>query len=346
MDVLVVATLDPKVLQWLQGRHSVQCAPELANEPWALRRALAGARGLIASPDVVLNADTLQNASQLRAIGLVGTGPENIDSHACTRAGIDLVRSPMATAVAEAEYMLAALLSLFRHVPNGNGGSGGSGAGSGGGSGGAAGGPGPELPGREIAAATVGLIGMTPATRALAPILAAVGARVVGYDPGVHASDALWPRWRIEPLPLRELMEHSDGVCVQLAYYSRYRGLLGERLLPFSKQDQVLVSVAPSLLFDEVVLAEAMRSGRIAGAWFDNMQPGALNPGRPLHGIASLKVTPRLAGATRESHVRSAWTVARRIDELMGLPKPQQAAALRPQRAGGPPDPATGAASA
>ena len=45
-----------------------------------------------------------------------------------------------------------------------------------------------------------------------------------------------------------------------------------------------------------------------------------LEPGRPLHDIDTLQITPRVASTTRESRVRSAWGVARRIDELLTQP--------------------------
>ena len=59
------------------------------------------------------------------------------------------------------------------------------------------------------------------------------------------------------------------------------------------------------------------KSGRIAAAWLDSLEPGALEAERPLHGIETLQVTPRIAATTRESRQRSAWAVARRIDELL-----------------------------
>ena len=90
----------------------------------------------------------------------------------------------------------------------------------------------------ELGGATVGLVGMTPAARPLSQLLGAFGSRVVGYDPAVHTSDGLWTRWKVEPLGLRELMEQSDAVCVMLTYFSRYHGLLGERL----QQRQLLVA--------------------------------------------------------------------------------------------------------
>jgi phosphoglycerate dehydrogenase-like enzyme len=117
---------------------------------------------------------------------------------------------------------------------------------------------------------------------------------------------------------LRELLEQSDAVCVQLNYFSRYHGLLGERFLPFCKPSQVIVSIVHSGLFDEAALAAALSSGRLAAAWLDSMEPGALDEGRPLYGIETLQITPRVASTTRESRLRSAWAVVKRIDELLG----------------------------
>ncbi len=297
MDVLIVEPLEPEVMQWLGERHAVRYAPELAREPRALRQALFNVRALVIPPSVALDAQVLHYAPVLRAVGRLSAGAENIDLDACGRAGVEVVRSATASAAAEAEFMIGALLAMLRRVPvvNAEG----------------------LLVGRELGGATIGLVGMVPAARSLAQLLMAFGSRVVGYDPSVHASDSVWARWRVEPLPLRELMEQSDGVCVQLGYFTRYQGLIGERFLPFCKPNQVLVSIAHSSLFDESSLAEVLATGRMAAAWFDSLEPGAMDPGRPLHDIDTLQITPRVASTTRESRIRSAWAVARRIDELL-----------------------------
>ncbi len=104
-----------------------------------------------------------------------------------------------------------------------------------------------------------------------------------------------------------------------LHYFTRYHGLLGERFLPHCKPDQVIVSIANSNLFDEHALAHALNSGRVAAAWLDSVEPGVLDEGRPLAGMPSLQVTPRVASTTRESRLRSAWAVVKRIDELLSL---------------------------
>ena len=236
-------------------------------------------------------------AQRLRLVARLAVGTENIDLEACARNGIEVVRPASASAAAEAEFVIASLLAMLRRVPivNAEG----------------------LLVGRELGGCTVGLVGMTPAVQPLAKLLTAFGARVLGYDPSVHISDALWSRHGVEAVGLRELMARSDCVAVLLAFFSRYRGLFGDRLFQGAKANQVLVSLAHSNLFDEQALAQALTQGPLAAAWMDSLEPGALDPERPLSRVATLQVTPRVSSITQGSRMRGAWAVAQRVDELL-----------------------------
>ncbi len=211
MDVLIVEPIEPELLQWLESRQATRYAPQLEADPLALRQALFNARALLASPAVAVDAAMLQAAPLLRVVGSMGLGIEHIDIEACARHGVDVVRPGSASATAEAEFAVGAMLQLLRRVPIR-----------------AADG---ALVGRELGGASVGLLGMSAAARPLAALLGAFGAQVSGYDPALHRSDGLWQRWAIEPVSLRDLFEKNDVVCVLLSYFSRYKGLLGERHL-------------------------------------------------------------------------------------------------------------------
>lgn len=297
MDVLIIEPLDGNVLQWLAARHSLRYAPELAKDPHALRAVLGEVRAMIIPPSVALDAATLAQAPELRVVGRLSAGAERIDLDACSRAGIEVVRPASASALAEAEFAIGATLQLLRRVPiiSEEG----------------------LLVGRELSSAVVGLVGMTPAAKPLGRLLAAFGSRVQGYDPGVHASDPVWARTGVQAVSLRELFHSSDAVCVLLDYFPRFAGLFGASLLGECKTNQVLVCLSHSSLFDESALAAALSTGQMAAAWFDSLEPGLLDPGRPLRHADTLQVTPRVASTTRESRSRSAWAVARRIDELL-----------------------------
>lgn len=319
MDVLIVEPVAAEVERWLSARHVVRLAPELATDPAGFRLALTKARAAILPPSVALDADALWHAPHLRVVGRLSAGVENIDMDACARAGVEVARAGGASAAAEAEFVVGAMLALLRRVPiiNEEG----------------------LLVGRELGGCVVGLVGATPTMGQLAQLLSAFGAQVLGYDPGVHAEDPSWAQAGVRPVGLLQLMQDSDAVCVLLNHYQRYNGLFGRRVLGAAKPDQVIVSLAFSQLFDEAALAEALRSGQLAAAWLDSVEPGALDAGRPLCHLDTLQVTPRVAGTTKESRLRCAWAVALRIDDILRAAPPRSAlSAAPPDRSAGPVD--------
>lgn len=302
MDVLIVEPFDADVLTWLGERHALRYAPELAQQPMALRDALLPARAVVVPPSVALDAAALQRAQKLRVVARLAVGAENIDLEACARAGIEVVRPANASAMAEAEFAIGALLQMLRRVPiiSSEG----------------------LLVGRELGGSTVGIVGLVPAAKPLARLLAGFGATVLGYDPAVHVSEPAWQRAGIAPVGLRELLHSCESVVVLLNFLPRYTGLFSERMLEECQANMVIVSLGYSALFDARALARALNTGRLAAAWLDSVEPGQLEPGKPLARLDTLQVTPRVAATTRESRARSAWAVARRIDALLQAAQP------------------------
>ncbi|MFM2342397.1 MAG: hypothetical protein RLZZ592_2050 [Pseudomonadota bacterium] len=295
MDLLVAEPLEPEVLHWLEQHHTVLYAPRLAEDRCRLTELLAQARAAMLPAQVAIDRRLLAGAPRLLAIGRVVGGAEHLDLAACQRAGVEVVRCAEAATPAEAEFLLGALMSMLRPDPRE-----------------------PRLAGgRELGHCTVGLVGMGTTARRLARLLQTLGTTVVGYDPTLHASSAHWAEWDIRPIGLQALFASCDAVSVQLDFFSRYRGLLGERVLADCLPGQVLVSLSPLALFDARALAAVLRSGRMTAAWMDQAGPEARSEGHPLHGVRGLVITPQLAAYTREARLRSAWGVARRLDRIL-----------------------------
>src|SRR2546423_8765373 len=81
-----------------------------------LAAALHDADALIVRSAVFVTAEMLRGAPRLRVIGRAGVGVDNIDLEAATKAGIAVMNTPGANAVAVAEHTLALMLTLARHI--------------------------------------------------------------------------------------------------------------------------------------------------------------------------------------------------------------------------------------
>ena len=302
MEILLLENLAADARQWLAARHQVDYRPELALDAAALRARLYKTEALVVPPWLRVGAPLLDFAPRLLALGRIHEGGDNLDFEACQRRGVRVIQATSATARATAEFLLTALLGLFRMGGNLNVGF-------------TMGGP--QSPGREINDSVVGLFGMSAPAQMLAPMLVALGARVLGYDPALHRSAELWARLGVQPLSLAEMLQAADAVSMQTVYASRYRGLVGERVLQSCKPGQLWVSASRAALFDLDALAQALRTGRMAACWLDSDDEVLAQPGQPLRGLPSVRITPRLAPRTHEAYLRGSWYLADRLHQTL-----------------------------
>jgi D-3-phosphoglycerate dehydrogenase len=315
VDILLLEPLVPEAMNWLQGRHAVTLAPELRSDQRALRSALYKASGLVIPREVTINRELLDFAPKLQVVARLQLGTDNTDLEACRERGIRVINPSSANVRSNAEYLLGCLVMLFRRgmVSALTGRSGGV----------------PPM-GRELHGSVLGLLGLAPTAHALAPMLRALGVRVIGYDPAIHYSAAIWENLRIEPVSLADLMSLSDSVSVQMLYASRYRNFVGENVLAHCKRGQIWVGISRSALFEPVALAEALGDGRIEACMLDSAESGFAGPDSPLHDLKNLFLTPRLGSYTREARVRASWYVAHRLHQALenqpnGLDRPAAA---------------------
>ena len=307
MDILLLERLVPEAHEWLEARHCVECRPELAADPSALRKAIYKAEALVLPRKVVVTRELLDFAPLLKAVARMNVGTENTDLEACRDRKVRVIEATTANVRSNAEYLLAGLLLLYRR---------GIGAPL-------AGDPHAEVRlGRELHGSIVGILGLAPAAHALAFMLNALGAKLVGYDPAVHSSAPIWKRLQIQPVSVRELMTLSDSVSVQVLYASRYQGFVNDKVLAHCKLGQLWVGISRSQLFDTEALARALTDGRIEACMLDGAEAGFAGRGTPLHELNNLVLTPRLGSHTRESRLRASWYVAHRIHEALTGPAP------------------------
>ena len=304
MEILLLENLAADARQWLAARHQVDYRPELALDAAALRAHLYKTEALVVPPWLRVGAPLLDFAPRLVALGRIHEGGDNLDFEACQRRGIRVIQAISATARATAEFLLTGLLTLFRSGGNL----------SVGGSAGV-----PQSPGREINDSVIGLFGMAPPAHMLATMLVSLGARVVGYDPAVHRNAELWRRLGVQPMSLNDMLEVADAVSMQTIYASRYRGLVGERVLVACKPGQLWTCISRPSLFDLDALAAALYVGRIGAFLMDSDDPRLTAPDSPLRYAPNLRITPRLAPYTQESQVRGSWYLADRLHETLLL---------------------------
>jgi len=147
----------------------------------------------------------------------------------------------------------------------------------------------------EIGGRKIGLVGFGNSAQRLAPVLAAMGARV--------AYSARNPRdVPYEFLPLERLLAECDIVSLHIPLTEETRACID----PFKmKKGSILVNTARGELVDERRLADALASDHLLGAGLDVFADEPLPPRSPLLDLANVVLTPHIAWLTPETLVRS-----------------------------------------
>jgi D-3-phosphoglycerate dehydrogenase len=294
--VLISDGLDESGKKLLREAARVEDRPGIS--PAELLEAVPGCDALIVRSRSKVTADVLAAGRRLKVVGRAGVGVDNIDLEAARERGVSVVNSPQATTLAVAEHALGLMLALARRIPRAD----------------ASMKAGEwikkELGGVELSGKTLGIVGVGNIGAALALRAAALGMRVIGYDPFLPG-DAIRRRGA-EAVKLDELYARADFISLHVPLTSETRGMLGEQVFEKMKPGVRLICTARGGLIDEDALLKELETGRVAGAALDvfaEEPPGVTR----LVTHPQVIATPHVAAQTVEAQKRAAVDIAQEV---------------------------------
>jgi len=258
-----------------------------------------------------LRADTLAQLSALRYIGVLATGYDVVDTAAAREKGIAVTNIPTYGTDSVAQFAFALLLELCHRVQRH--------ADHAARDGWAAS---PDWsyhlsPLVELAGKTLGVVGFGRIGQQTAAIGRAFGMRVIAHDPIVTKSPD-----GTELVALEDLLRRADVVSLHCPLTADNRGLMNSARLSLLKPSAFLINTARGPLVVEQDLAEALNSGRLAGAAVDVLPVEPPVKGSPLMQATNCIVTPHMAWATKEARARLMDTVVENLRAFLAG-KPQ-----------------------
>lgn len=151
---------------------------------------------------------------------------------------------------------------------------------------------------REIAGATLALIGVGSIGRRVAEMASALGMRVIAVREHVEKGGPAGVESVFAPSALDEVLRQSDYVVLAAPLISATRGLIDAGRLAVMKPSACLINVGRGEQVDEAALTEALSTRRIAGAALDVFQREPLPADSPLWDLENLLITPHNASIT------------------------------------------------
>jgi len=300
--VLLTDPLGPEGLARLREQPDLEIVARPGLAPAELRAAMRGFHALIVRSGTKVTADALAEADVLRVIGRAGIGVDNIDVDAATKKGIVVMNTPGGSNVTTGEHAITLLLALARNVPQAAAAT-------------RAGRWERKRLGAEVCNKVLGIIGMGNIGTIVAERALGLRMKVIAADPFVTAETAA--RLRVELVRLDELYARSDFVTIHTPLTAETRNLINRDTIARMKRGVRIINCARGGIVDEVALAEAIRSGQVAGAALDVLAQEPPPPDHPLLAMEEVICTPHLGASTEEAQVNVAVAIAQQVADFL-----------------------------
>ncbi|MGD9676038.1 MAG: hydroxyacid dehydrogenase, partial [Candidatus Bipolaricaulia bacterium] len=269
--------------------------------PDQLKVEIASYDAIVVRSATKVKAPIIDAAPNLKLIVRAGVGLDNVDAEHAAKKGIAVRNTPAASSNSVAELALGHILSLARHIGRATA------------SMKAGRWEKKQLSGIEIEGKTLGIVGIGRIGQLLAVKAHALGMTVLCYDAYL----------KVSPIPqvarmvgFDELLAASDFISLHIPFDPKAGAILGAAEIARMKNGVRIVNCARGGVVDEAALAEAMKSGRVAGAALDvfGIEPPPAD--HPLFSLDGVSLTPHIGAATEEAQARVGDEAARIIIEF------------------------------
>jgi D-3-phosphoglycerate dehydrogenase len=302
LKIVLAEKVSPATLAILQKEPGWKCIT--ADKITDLPAELADADALIVRSAVQADAALLAHAPKLRIIGRAGVGVDNIDAAEATRRGIVVMNTPGANAVAVAELTLGLMLSMVRKIPQAN----------------ASMHVGKwdkkNLQGSELRGKTLGIVGCGRIGLEVARRARAFGMYLIGYDPFI--APVIARENGITLVPIDEIFGSSDFLSLHVGLTPQTEGLINKHSIAIMKKGIRIVNCARGELIVDEALADAIRSGHVAGAALDVFRQEPLKES-PYFGLDNVLLSPHIAGSTDEAQEAIGIQLANQVRDYLKL---------------------------
>jgi D-3-phosphoglycerate dehydrogenase len=300
--ILISDKLAEQGIDIFKSEKDIQVDVKLGMKPEELLKVISEYDALVVRSETKVTSDVIAHAKDLKVIGRAGVGFDNIDIPAATRAGIIVMNTPDANTISAAEHTMALMLAMARNIPQARA----------------------SLLekkwersnfiGIELLGKTLGIVGLGRIGSEVAFRAKSFGMKILSFDPYARPEHA--HELGVELCNFKTLLGRSDIITVHVPMTKDTSHLIGAEELAQCKKGVRLLNVARGGIYEETAVAEALKSGHVAGAAFDvfSKEPPIDSP---LLQLPNFIATPHLGASTEEAQINVAIVVAKQIIEAL-----------------------------
>ena len=244
---------------------------------------------IILTNKCVITREIMQNAKNLKYVGVLATGYNVVDTAAARELGVTVTNIPAYSTDSVAQLVFALLLEICHNVGHhSNAVHAGRWTSN------------PDfcfwdMPLLELAGKTMGIIGYGRIGKKVAEIARAFGMNVLA-----------WTRTPKDPecVSLDELLAKSDVISLHCPLFPETKNLINKENIAKMKDGAILINTSRGPVINDADVREALDSGKLYAAACDVATVEPIPADNPLLGAKNMFFTPHIAWATFEARTR------------------------------------------
>ena len=305
--VLITADIDNYLQQRFEALgYLVDVKPEIERDE--LFGIIAEYSILIITTYTKVDAELIDKATNLKIVGRVGSGMENVDVEYCETKNISCVNSPEGNGNAVGEHCLAMLLNLLSNIIKANN----------------------ELKqniflreenrGEELDGKTIGIIGYGFTGNAFVKKLRGFDVEILVYDKYKIPTDSF-----VKIVTLQALQKRCDVISFHVPYNTETHYYCDEQFISDCSKKPIIINTSRGTVVNTIDIINAIETQKINGFCVDVYEDEPITKNKihstetyqKLLSFKNVIATPHIAGWTKESKYKLVKILMDKIEGLV-----------------------------
>lgn len=306
--ILITEIMDIAEVEKLQSKFETIYDEELFKDQTKIIKIIPCVDGLIVRNNTLVNEAIINAAINLKVIGRLGVGLNNINVDLCKNKNIKIIPAIGANTISVAEYVVSSMLVLSKKIffstdavisglwPRNK-----------------------LMNGNELYNQTLGIIGLGNIGRSVAEKAKSFNMNIISYDPYIKSVDTQFSY--IQMKSLEDVLTKSDIVTLHVPLSLETENLINENKINMMKPGSILVNTSRGEILDENAVIKNLKSGKLGGAALDvfRKEPLTKMDGKKFLHVPNLLCTPHISGLTNQSNKRVSSLITNSVIEFFNL---------------------------
>lgn len=304
INILITEFIDPEALKILSKDFNVIYKKDIWENSDYLKKEINKFDGIIVRNKTNLNQSILEKAANLKYIGRLGVGLDNIDTEYCKKNNIFVQPATGMNADSVAEYVISSSLSLLKKTKlinektqSGQW-------------------PRTSITTNELKGKILGLIGFGDIAKKVLKLINAFEVTTIAFDPFITSQEM--EEYNVKKVIFENILSLADIISIHVPLNNETKYLFDKKIFQKMNNSPIIINSSRGGIINEIDLLEAYKNNYVSGFALDVYEHEPVNK-IFLNNITNdmnCILSPHIAGVTEESNTRVSEFIMNKTNEF------------------------------